>query len=252
MRVAKISVAIIGEGRVGGAFVRALNDTSAFVLAGVVTRQEFNEQRFPNADLFVIATPDDSIAEVAKKLAASGKVSRETFVMHCSGALSSSLLKDAGISRFSSFHPLKSFSRVEGDLKNCTVCIEGEDSAVQQAFSLAIALRAKPIRIEEGSKPLYHASTVFSSNFIIALLATTVSQLEKSGFAQVDAQAVAIDLARSAISNVEGQGLRKGLTGPVARGDRNTIQAHRAALKDQKEISEIYDLLTAQLQKLIS
>lgn len=247
----KVSVCIIGDGRVGSAFVRALSDTSEFVLAGVVSRIEFEENKIPKADLYVLATPDGKISHVAQALSASGKVTKDTIVMHCSGALPASLLTDAGIAHSASFHPIKSFNRVEGDLANCTVCIEGEDGAVQQAFSLAIALRARPIRIEGRSKALYHASTVFSSNFIVALIATTVRQLEQTGFTNEDAQAVAIDLAYSALANIEKYGLKEGLTGPVARGDMATIQSHQEALKEHGEIRKIYDLLTAQLQSLV-
>jgi hypothetical protein len=97
---------------------------------------------------------------------------------------------------------------------------------------LARDLGAKPRRVDDSQRALYHAAAVFASNYVVALLGEAVGLLEQSGWTERDAVRGLVPLAEGAVANVAKRGPTAALTGPIRRGDADTIGRHLAALGD--------------------
>lgn len=246
------SVCIIGNGRVGTALERSLSFATNYSPLEIISRNAFEQQKLGIADIYCIATPDKHIFETAQKLVSLGKVGENTLVIHLSGVHTSDLLVQAGIKKGISFHPARSFQKDRGSFHGCIVTIEGSSAGVDEGVALARALGARPIVINGQNKSLYHVATVFSSNFIVALLSITEDLLKESGLREEEAAVLSRDLAASALQNIADNSLQIGLTGPVARGDTATVEIHQNTLKDKPEISQLYSGLTKTLQKMIN
>lgn len=246
------TVCIIGPGRVGGTLFRELAETGQFSMLQPVPHEQATQGNFPHAAIYCITTPDSCIAQTAQRLVASSQFSLDASVLHCSGVLGSTILVEQGIVHAASFHPARSMTALEGTFRGATVTVEGEAVAVKNAAGIADALGARTAVISLEKKALYHAATVFASNFVPALLSVAEELLCDSGLQRASAQTIAIDLASSALSNVQSRGLAGGLTGPLVRGDAQTIACHVAALAQHPEFLEIYVKLTNQLQKIIA
>jgi predicted short-subunit dehydrogenase-like oxidoreductase (DUF2520 family) len=95
---------------------------------------------------------------------------------------------------------------------------------------LARDLGAKPRRVVDSERALYHAAAVFASNYVVALLGEAVSMLEYSGWTETDAVSGLAPLAQGAVANVARNGPTRALTGPIRRGDSETVGRHLAAL----------------------
>jgi predicted short-subunit dehydrogenase-like oxidoreductase (DUF2520 family) len=116
------------------------------------------------------------------------------------------------------------------------------------AERLVIACEGHALPIDPGGKALYHAAAVFASNYAVALLAVAGRLMERAGVGEADAQAALAGLARGAVENVAGHGPAAALTGPVARGDADTVERHLARLSGPER--HLYCLLGREALKL--
>jgi len=112
---------------------------------------------------------------------------------------------------------------------------------VKVATELATAVGLKSVAISSAAKATYHAAGVFGSNYVVALLAVARRLLGRSGLPPDIAWPALVSLVRGAVDNLEAAGAEGALTGPVARGDIETIRRHLAALTG--EDAELYRLL---------
>lgn len=190
----------------------------------------------------VFAVPDDLLARTARRWADRAEAIpalRPAVALHTSGfhpAEILSPLRRLGAT-LGSWHPVLAVSRPgPGRFARATVTIEGDAAAVREARRLAGLVRARPREIPTEAKVRHHAAAVFASGHLVACLAAAARiAAEAPGDPAVlpdpDAElADLISLARSALDGVEASGLAVGLTGPVARGDADTIRAHLHAL----------------------
>ena len=177
-------------------------------------------------DLFLIAVSDRAIAEVA----ASIPRTRAT-IFHPSGALTS-------VRGGFSLHPLRTLPPVgePSDLRDTLLVFEGAHRDI--AARIASAAGARFAVIAPERKLLYHAAAVFGSNYVAALLDIAEELIGIEG-ARGDLAA----LAESAVANWRSHAGRERFTGPAARGDRQVLERHLAALRDRPELAEIYRLL---------
>ena len=177
-------------------------------------------------DLFLIAVSDRAIAEVA----ASIPRTRAT-IFHPSGALTS-------VRGGFSLHPLRALAPVgePSDLRDTLLVFEGAHRDI--AARIASAAGARFAVIAPERKLLYHAAAVFGSNYVAALLDIAEELIGIEG-ARGDLAA----LAESAVANWRSHAGRERFTGPAARGDRQVLERHLAALRDRPELAEIYRLL---------
>ena len=187
--------------------------------------------------LVLLTVPDGAIAGVCDELAAAEAFGGEAVVAHCCGAIGSGVLQSArercGCS-IGSMHPLQTFATVEAAMDRLagTWCFcEGDDRAVGVLGRLAEAVGARPARIRAEDKALYHAAAVTACNYVVTLLDAAAAMAESAGISRADWLAAAGPIVRATIDNVSRVGPEQALTGPVARGDAETVGRHVEALR---------------------
>jgi predicted short-subunit dehydrogenase-like oxidoreductase (DUF2520 family) len=204
------SVRVVGTGRAGSAIAARLAERGLTVRTGRETEAD--------ADLVLLAVPDSVIGEVAQHLPIG------PWVAHVSGATSLAAL--APHERRFSVHPLQTLSLDRGpeQLDGAWAAITFEtDDARREAEWLAITLGLRSFPLADADKPLYHAGAAIASNFLVTLYRAAARLLEES-----DAPPEAlVPLMQRTIEN------GFALTGPIARGDWSTVEAHLRALESR-------------------
>ncbi len=185
----------------------------------------------------ILAVPDDAIPPLANALAASGGVRAEQVVLHLSGSRGHEVLQGLASSgaALGSLHPLQTLvepDRAPLHLRGAWAAIEGMPRAVELAERLARAVGLRPFRVRPEDKPLYHAGAVFASNYFVVVEAVAEQLLRQAGLSEADAWAALRPLVRGTLDNLVREGPLKALTGPVLRGDAETVARHLAALPE--------------------
>ncbi len=204
-----------------------------------------------DAHLTFVTVPDRVIAQVADARAwRSGE-----WVVHCSGALGREHLAtaEAAGALTGCFHPLQTFPSRSPEperFKGIAVGIEGPPVLAQQLEQIAMALGSKPFRLEGVDRALYHAAAVVASNHLIALASAATRLWELAGITQQDGRSSLAPLITAAASNVAAMPLADALTGPVARGDVETVVRHLTALELAPELRDLYRQLSLELLRL--
>lgn len=198
---------------------------TAFIGAGRVARSYADLRP---VDIFLIAAPDDQIESCCVSLAESGVLSASSVVFHCSGARQSSVLAPAQAqgASIASIHPIRSFAmpeKVIDDFAGTYCGVEGDQRALDVLTALFSSIGARFVPIRRDDKVLYHAAAVFASNYLVTLLDTAIQTYAKAGIPQDVALKMLSVLVRETISNVLQTGPELALTGPIARGDVDTV-----------------------------
>ena len=206
-------VHVIGSGRVGSAVIARLRER------GVGMDED-------DPDVVLLCVPDMAISDTSRCLAPG-----RAWVGHVSGATPLAAL-DPHERRFS-LHPLQTFDR-SGDpaqLDGAWAAVSGEtEEALGVARELAETLGLRPFELAEGDRTLYHAGAVFASNYLVTLQRAAV----RLG---VPAEGL-VPLMRGTIDH----GFE--LTGPIARGDWTTVEAHKQAIRaEHPELEAVYETL---------
>ena len=243
------SVGIVGAGPVGLALGLAISRAGWSVVA-VSSRDEGRRERFrlllpgvrafadpaailDEVELAIVAVPDDAIAAVADSM----RLYSGQAMVHTSGLLGAEVLQPAlsAGSQIGAFHPLVSFTsdveRSVSGLRGATIALEGDPRLASLLADLAEALGAVPVRLPSGSKPAYHAAAMLASGGTIALLDAIVSLGSVAGLDERGALAVYGRLMEQTLANARALGVNAALTGPVARGDIGTVEAHLETLR---------------------
>jgi len=270
----KPDVALIGAGRLARAFIPALHAAGYPIVAiadkvisrarracrmapGAAPKRDAESAVAPAA-LILLAVPDAAIAPLAARLAARADLRwRGKIVLHHAGALGPDQL--APLARRGAavglLHPLQSL----GDgplaaalLRGSSARIEGGARAGAAARRLARDLGLVPLRfgaaLSAEQRTIYHAAAALLSNDLMALLGIGSGLLRTLGLSQRAAIAALAPLARGSLLQAERQGLGAALTGPVARGDVETLAAHLRSLKRRSGAAErLHRLLSEQL-----
>lgn len=198
-----------------------------------------------DVDLVVLAVRDDALPELARQLSAAHPRPMAAAVIHVAGArgpeaLSALAGRCAGVGRA---HPLVSFAarRVVPELGGALWLVDGERVAVARARRFARALGGAPRRWPRVSPAAYHAAAALTANGAVALAGAAARVLVDAGAPASEVAPALGVLLRSVAENVTRLGLPGALTGPVRRGDADTVARHRAALVGQpSEIKELY------------
>ncbi len=243
------SVGIVGAGAVGTALGVAIARAGWPVVA-VASRDAGRRERFrglvpgvrafvepagilDEVELAILAVPDDAIPSVVESM----RLYSGQALVHTSGLLGAEVLQPAlaAGSQIGAFHPLVSFtSDVERSveaIKGATIALEGDDRLMGLLADLAEALGAVPVRLPRGSKPAYHAAAMLASGGLVALLDAIVSLGAAAGMDERGSLAVYGRLVEQTLANARAIGVNAALTGPIARGDAGTVEAHLAALE---------------------
>ncbi len=244
---------MIGAGRVGTALAVLLqragyrivavagregtSERAARYLPGVPVRAAV--EAAAGADVVVLGTPDDRIAEACEAIA--GALHAGQGVVHLSGATSLDSLSAArrAGAQVLSTHPLQTFPDVEAALRlipGSAVAVTADDEeGYALGERLAVDAGGRPFRLPDEVKPLYHAAAVFASNYLVATQAAAEELYLAAGLP--DPLGLFLPLSRATLENVKALGPAGALTGPAVRGDAGTlvrnleaIAAHRPRL----------------------
>ena len=198
------------------------------------------------ADIYFIAVPDDKIEQVALALKQS-HLPKNAVVLHFSANLSTKALFVLDC-QLASVHPMLSFSDFQlsiASFKGTYCAIETPNEALYASLaSMFCQLGAKPFPIQAKAKVLYHCAAVIAANYSVTLAHVANTCLNASGIAEDDAMEMIACLMQSVVNNLKAKKCCKDvLTGPIARADIMTIQAHLAALDQFPQIKALYQLL---------
>jgi predicted short-subunit dehydrogenase-like oxidoreductase (DUF2520 family) len=199
----------------------------------------------PNSDIIWLCHTDDVLAKTAQGLASKPGWERK-IVFHSSGALTSDVLaplKRAGAST-ASLHPMMTF--VPGaapDMHGVPFAVEGDGPAVSMARRLVRALGGEVFLIRKSAKPLYHALGSFSSPLIVATLVTAERVGRGAGLSAAQTRKVMGPILRQTFKNYEERGAAAAFSGPIKRGDVETVRRHLKELKRVPGASEVYRAL---------
>jgi predicted short-subunit dehydrogenase-like oxidoreductase (DUF2520 family) len=257
----------VGPGRAGLALGQALHQADAVVelvycgrrpeppshplfIDGVARYQFGLEAPGVETTAAFLSVPDDALAEMAHALAGQGTAPPGCAAFHLSGALNAEVLAPLHARGYAvgTFHllqsladPVSAAARIPGSF----VSISGEPAAVSTARRLVQHLGSRTLAVPVARRPLYHAAAVLASAQVMSLLALAARLLVKAGVSEEDALPALLPLARGNLDNLETLGLALALTGPVARGDVETVRLHLRTLGPRER--EVYRLLTLDL-----
>ena len=232
-----LSIAVVGAGRAGTTFAAALLRTGHEVV-GPLGRGE----KVPSsADVVLLCVPDSAIADVAIDVPAGPALG------HCCGSLGVDVLGDR--STFA-LHPLMTLSGDPDDLIGAWAAIDASDPlTLNLAEKLARQLKMYPVRIEPEDRIAYHAAAAIASNFLITLEAAAEQLAQTAGLPRE----ALVPLVSRTVSNWADHGSERSLTGPVSRGDTETVESHRQAIEERlPHLLELFDQLRAATEQIAS
>ncbi len=186
--------------------------------------------------LVLLTVPDGAIAGVCERLAAAAAFAEGAIVAHCCGALSSDVLaaaRDRCRCSIGSIHPLQTFPTAQAAMDHLagTYCFcEGDEPAAEVLQRLAEAIGSRAVRIDPAGKALYHAAAAMACNHLAALLDAAAALAASAGVDRATWLAAVEPIVRATVDNVARLGPAGALTGPVARGDVQTVARHVAAM----------------------
>ena len=240
-----LRVGVVGAGRVGAVLAAALqaaghhvvaaageSDASrsriADLLPGVGTAKPTDVAR--SCDLLLLTVPDDMLANVVTVLSDSGAIRPGQYVVHTSGRHGLAVLEPAARlgARTVAMHPAMTFTGTALDLDRLPGCVYGltaEPSERALAEGLVADLRGRPTWVPEQMRTLYHAGLAHGANHLVTLVSQAMELLAAAG--SDDPAGTLRPLLTAALDNALEQG-DSALTGPIVRGDVNTVRAHLA------------------------
>ncbi len=183
----------------------------------------------------LLAVPDTTLAEVAHDLAMTGPAPGGCAALHHAGALTADVLAPLHAAGYAvgSMHPLQAIADpwlATDRLAGITYALAGEPAAIAAGRRLADALDGYTILVPPNMRPLYHSAAVLASNGLVAVLAAAVRLFGQAGITEGDAVQALVPLVRGTLDNLQNLGVRGALTGPVVRGDVDTVRLHLARL----------------------
>lgn len=241
---------IIGPGRVGKALGKLFHASGAVVLGDILARHADSAaaavafigagrpitdfDMLEPADVFMLSVGDDQIGACAGFLANSALASG-SIVFHCSGALTAEVLAPARLAgaQIASIHPVRSFAdpAAVASAFTGTFCgVEGDAPALAALVPLMLQIGARPVAIDPAQKTIYHAAAVFASNYLVTLIDVARQAYGQAGITPDLALEMIAPLLRESAENTFRLGPRQALTGPIARGDWQTVERQQQAL----------------------
>ncbi len=237
-------IGVVGAGRVGAVLAAALRAAGHDVVAAAgdsdASRRRIGHllpgvpRRKPTAvsrdsDLLLLTVPDDMLSNVVTMLAASGAIREGQYVAHTSGRHGLAVLEPARAlgAAVLALHPAMTFTGTEVDLPRLVGCSFGvtavDPDAVALARRLVEDLEGSLVWVPEERRALYHAGLAHGANHLVTLVTQAMELVRESGAA--DPAATLRPLLTAALENALAMG-DDALTGPIVRGDVETVRAH--------------------------
>ena len=243
-------VSIIGPGNWGSTLAHAL------AAAGVPLRERIVHHARSgvtlhraqlNARILWLCVPDAAIPQVTRsivqRVVARGAALKGQIVVHSSGALSSEVLQAAAHAGASvaSVHPMMSFpTRTPVPLDGVVFAVEADGAARRTLNAIVRRIGGRPFPINSANKALYHAVGVLSSPLLVSHLLAAQQMAELAGISPQQARRVIEPIVRATLDNLFLRGPGRSNSGPIARGDIETIRLHLGALKPHPMLADVY------------
>lgn len=242
------TVSILGAGNAGSAVGKLLR-IAGYRIDYVVTRRAATAaraRRFIGAgkasthpedacasEIVILGVPDDTIEPLTRRLRF------RHIALHLCGSYPSGIIHNAP--HPASLHPIRSFADPALAVKTfCgTFCsYEGTPHAERVVKRMILDIGGVPLRVRGDAKPLYHAASVFASNYLVAILDAALELMRRAGVTRTDA---ILALAEGVLRNVRRAGIPDALSGPIERGDARTVALHLKSLAStDRELLELY------------
>jgi predicted short-subunit dehydrogenase-like oxidoreductase (DUF2520 family) len=268
---AKPVITIVGAGSLAASLAVSLHE-AGYRIEAVIARNQLASLRRAQAlarktgtrsrtiadgeipgEIVRFCVPDSEIARAARNLAAKADWNKK-IALHSSGALTSdelSILRKRGAA-VASMHPLMTFVRSShASLVGVPFAIEGDAAAVRFGERIVKDLKGSPYLIKKKYKTAYHAWATFASPLFTALLATAEQVATAAGVSSHEARKRALPILRQTLANYASSGAAAGFSGPIIRGDVQTVERHLKTLRRTPAAREAYIALAeAALQYL--
>jgi len=268
---AKTRIAIVGPGRLGRALALELRQ-AGYTISEIVSRKTVASKRKArelarkvaaqtstrdkanlHVDVVWFCVPDREIAGASRQLASVVDWKRR-IAFHSSGALASNeldVLRGRGAA-VASVHPLMTF--VHGSMPSVSgvpFAVEGDAAAVRVARRIIRDLGGEAFTIRKQHKAAYHAWGAFTSPLLVATLVTGERLARTAGLSAAEARKKMLPIVRQTIANYEALGPAGAFSGPIVRGDAETVRKHLQVLQKVPAAREVYQALArAALQYL--
>jgi predicted short-subunit dehydrogenase-like oxidoreductase (DUF2520 family) len=242
-----LRVGVVGAGRVGAVLAASLRDAGHLVVAAA-GESDASRHRIetllpgtlvakPSAvarscDLLLLTVPDDMLPNVVAVLSASGALHEGQYVVHTSGRHGLAVLdpaRDVG-ARTVALHPAMTFTGTALDLERLAGCVFGLTAGDEEhafAEGLVADLGGTPMWVAEELRSLYHAGLAHGANHLVTLVSEAMELLSAAG--ADDPARTLRPLLTAALDNALASG-DAALTGPIVRGDVNTVRSHLAEI----------------------
>lgn len=268
----KPSVAIVGAGSLATFLAVALND-AGFPITEIVARDSPRSRQRArtlaakvgaqivtansaalDTNLLWFCVPDREIRGAASALAdhlaaratahKKGRIpSKVRFAFHSSGALLSrelDPLRKAGVA-VASVHPLMTFvAGAHPSLTGVPFAMEGDDEATRVARRIVRELGGESFSLPAARKAAYHAWATMTSPLLLAFLVTLEEAARAAGLTRQDARRTSLPIIRQTLANYSRLGPAQSFSGPLVRGDAETVAKHLAVLKQHPGAREVY------------
>jgi predicted short-subunit dehydrogenase-like oxidoreductase (DUF2520 family) len=271
----KPAIAIVGAGSLAVSLAIALHE-AGFNITEIVTRDSPESRQRArslaakvgakivtatsatlDATLLWFCIPDRAISSAASALAArvsAHKKNRLRFAFHSSGALLSrelNPLRQVGVA-VASVHPLMTFvAKANLSLKGVPFAIEGDEAATRVARSIVRELGGQSFSLPPTRKAAYHAWATLTSPLLLAFLVTLEEAARAAGLTHADARRKSLPIILQTLANYSRLGPAQSFSGPLIRGDAETVAKHLAALKKLPGVCQVYTALAqAALRRL--
>lgn len=246
-----MQIGFIGAGRVGvslgkyfkekgrkvGGYYSLSPESAKWAADFTETKQyESLQEVISSCDMILLTVPDDAILEVWEKakVYASGKI-----ICHCSGLHSSKIFSDSGINHYAySIHPLIAVNSKEyswRELNDVLFVIEGNIKHLCMIEEMFHSMGNRTRIISAENKIKYHAAAAISSNYMTALFFMSEKLFLECGFEETEARRELYALAKGNLDHIKEQGCIEALTGPLERGDYDTVRKHIEALEPKMQ-----------------
>jgi len=260
----KPRIAIVGAGNLGRVLAHALRD-AGYRVTEIISRDlpasrrraralakkvgaRATTMRRPEltANLVWVCVPDRAIAQQVRELAKVLPDWKGRVAAHSSGALDHrqlDALRRRG-AKTASAHPLMTFvPGVKPSLQGVSFAVEGDATAVRVMRGVIKTLGAEAFPIERRQKPAYHAWGTFASPLLIALLVLSERVAKASGVRPATARRRMLPILRQTLENYGKHGAARAFSGPLIRGDAETVRKHQRVVKQVKGAQDAYHAL---------
>jgi predicted short-subunit dehydrogenase-like oxidoreductase (DUF2520 family) len=261
----ELRIAIVGPGRLGTALAEKLH-AAGYRVVEIVSRDRARSRRaasalakklgakatvsgraLSNTNLVWFCVPDGAISDAAKELEKRGNW-RDRTAFHSSGALASdqlARLRKKGAS-VASVHPFMTFvASSVPDLRGVPFGVEGDAKAAAIAAGIAKQLGGEPFLIKKKQKGAYHAWGAFASPLLVALMVCAEKVARSAGIKPAHARKMMLPIVGRTLANYAQLGPAEAFSGPLVRGDVETVNQHGRVLRKLTGPRDVYRALAS-------